>query len=141
MTAVRPTRIDDLLAAARRRIDRLTPCRAAAEQRSGALLVDIRPEAQRRIEGEISGSLIIERNVLEWRLDPGSDARIEAANSHTLRVIVLCSEGYTSSLAAASLQQLGLFRATDIVGGFVRWQAIGLPTVPGGTPAGQYVPG
>jgi hypothetical protein len=80
VTAVRPTRIDDLLAAARRRIDRLTPCRAAAEQRSGALLVDIRPEAQRRIEGEISGSLIIERNVLEWRLDPGSDARIEAAN-------------------------------------------------------------
>jgi rhodanese-related sulfurtransferase len=141
VTAPTAARIDTVLSAARRRIERLSPGRAAAEQRAGALLVDIRPEAQRRIEGEVPGSLIIERNVLEWRLDPTSGARIPEAAGDSLRVIVLCSEGFTSSLAAASLQDLGLWRATDIVGGFLRWQAIGLPTAPGGTPAGRYVVG
>jgi rhodanese-related sulfurtransferase len=133
------SRIDEQLARARTRLARVTPGRAAAEQRRGALLVDIRPEVQRRVEGELPGSLVLERNVLEWRLDPTSSARIEEAQGDALRVIVFCSEGYTSSLAAASLQDLGLHRATDMRGGFLRWQAIGLPTVCGGTPTGRYV--
>jgi rhodanese-related sulfurtransferase len=132
--------IDRMLADARSRLSRLDPAQAAAEQTAGALIVDIRPDAQRRVEGEIPGSLVLERNVLEWRLDPTSTARIPAA-SGDLRVIVACSQGYTSSLAAASLQDLGLEDATDIVGGFLAWQAIGLPTVPGGTTAGEYVDG
>jgi rhodanese-related sulfurtransferase len=82
------------------------------------VLVDIRPAAQRAEEGEFDGALVIERNVLEWRLDPTSDARIPEAIDHDVAWIVLCSQGYTSSLAAASLQQLGLYRATDVVGGF-----------------------
>jgi rhodanese-related sulfurtransferase len=130
--------IDRMLADARSRLSRLDPAQAAAEQTAGALIVDIRPDAQRRVEGEIPGSLVLERNVLEWRLDPTSTARIPAA-SGDLRVIVACSQGYTSSLAAAALQDLGLEDATDIVGGFLAWQAIGLPTVPGGTTAGEYV--
>lgn len=132
--------IVDLLAAARHRLRRVSPPEAAAELAIGALLVDIRPEAQRRVEGEIAGSLIIERNVLEWRLDPRSEARIPEASSHHLRVIVFCSEGYTSSLAAATLQDLGLHRATDLDGGIRSWCAFGLPTVAGGTQAGRYVP-
>jgi rhodanese-related sulfurtransferase len=132
--------IDRMLIAARSRLSRLDPGQAAKEQAAGALIVDIRPDAQRRAEGEIPGSLVLERNVLEWRLDPTSTARIPAA-SDALRVIVACSQGYTSSLAAASLQDLGLDAATDIVGGFLAWQAIGLPTAPGGTPAGEYVHG
>ena len=95
--------------------------------RDGALLVDIRPQAQRAAEGEVPGALIIERNVLEWRLDPASDARLPEAGSYDLRVIVMCSAGYTSSLAAASLQDLGLSAATDLVGGFQAWARAGLP--------------
>ena len=94
----------------------------------GALLVDIRPEWQRRAEGGIPDALVIERNHLEWRLDPTSGARIEEATDHDVAVVVVCSEGYTSSLAAASLQDLGLHRATDLVGGFHAWWAAGLPT-------------
>jgi rhodanese-related sulfurtransferase len=81
----------------------------------------------------VPGSLVIERNHLEWRLDPTSGAKIAEATDHDVRVLVLCSEGYTSSLAAAALQELGLHRATDVVGGFHAWAAAGLPTVPGGT--------
>jgi rhodanese-related sulfurtransferase len=95
---------------------------------SGGLLVDIRPAAQRAEEGEIPGAIIIERNVLEWRLDPRSDARLSFTR-YDLEVIVTCQEGYTSSLAAAALQDLGLLRATDLAGGFKAWQAAGLPTV------------
>ena len=91
------------------------------------MLVDTRPEWQRRAEGEIPGALLIERNQLEWRLDPTSDARIPEAADHDVEVIVVCSEGYSSSLAAASLQDLGLHRATDLVGGFQAWRAAGLP--------------
>ncbi|GMA86807.1 hypothetical protein GCM10025868_20570 [Angustibacter aerolatus] len=91
------------------------------------MLVDIRPAAQRLLEGEVPGALVVERNVLEWRFDPGSDARLPIA-SYDLRVLVLCSEGYTSSLAAAALVGLGITRATDVVGGFVAWRAAGLPT-------------
>lgn len=133
--------IADVLEAAREQLDRIEPAQAAAELDDGALLVDIRPEAQRRHEGEIPGSLVIERNVLEWRLDPASDARIAQAVDHSLRIVVFCSEGYTSSLAAAALKELGLNRATDLVGGITAWAAAGLPVVPGGTPAGSVVGG
>jgi rhodanese-related sulfurtransferase len=117
--------IDDILADARALITRLTPAEAAAAMRDGAVLVDIRPAAQRAAEGEIPGALIVERNVLEWRFDPGSDARLPVAD-YDLQVIVFCSEGYTSSLAAAALQELGVHRATDMAGGIKAWQASGL---------------
>ena len=119
--------IDELLAAARARLDRVSASEAAAATARGALLVDTRPEWQRRAEGEIPGALVIERNHLEWRLDPTSDARIPEAVDHDVEVIVVCSEGYSSSLAAASLQDLGLRRATDLVGGFRAWRDEGLP--------------
>ena len=118
--------IDEVLAEARTRLNRLDPHEAQAAARDGALLVDIRPTAQRAAEGEIPGALIIERNVLEWRFDPASDARLPAA-SYDLQVIVFCSESYTSSLAAVALQDLGLHRATDLAGGFRAWEAAGLP--------------
>lgn len=119
--------IDEVLAHARSTIRRLLPQEALAAIESGATLVDIRPQAQRLAEGEVPGALVIERNVLEWRLDPASDARIDRAE-YDLEVIVMCSEGYTSSLAAASLQSLGLTRVADLDGGFVAWKAAGLPT-------------
>ncbi|MFD0690003.1 rhodanese-like domain-containing protein [Actinomadura fibrosa] len=126
-----PRTIDEILAAARARLERLDPVRAHAEWLDGAVLVDIRPAAQRAFEGEVPGALIVERNVLEWRFDPASDARLPQATGHDVRVIVLCSEGYTSSLAAASLHDLGLTRATDVVGGFRAWEAAGLPSLGG----------
>jgi rhodanese-related sulfurtransferase len=134
-TLTRPTgarTIDDLLAEARTRIVRVTPHEAAARVAAGAYLVDIRPAAQRLREGEVSGALIVERNVLEWRFDPASDARLPQATGYDVDVIVLCSEGYTSSLAADALRSLGLHRATDVIGGFSAWAAAGLPTT--GTP-------
>jgi rhodanese-related sulfurtransferase len=118
--------IDEVLAQARRRLRRLGPQEAAAAAREGALLVDIRPQAQRADEGEIPGALLVERNVLEWRFDPASAARLPQA-SYDLRVIVVCSQGYTSSLAAAALQVLGIGEATDLDGGFQAWAAAGLP--------------
>jgi rhodanese-related sulfurtransferase len=118
--------IDDVLAQARSRLRRLTPHEARDAVVAGAVLVDIRPERQRAAEGEIPGALVIERNVLEWRFDPASQARLPLAH-YDLHVIVLCSEGYTSSLAAASLQDLGVHRATDLDGGFLAWRAAGLP--------------
>jgi rhodanese-related sulfurtransferase len=121
--------VDDLLAEARSRIVRVTPHEAAARIAAGAYLVDIRPAAQRAREGEVPGSLIIERNVLEWRFDPASDARLPEATGYDVDVIILCSEGYTSSLAADALRSLGLHRATDVVGGFSAWAAAGLPTI------------
>jgi len=124
--------IDDILAQARARLTRVGPLEASRAVEAGALLVDIRPAAQRRLEGEVggAGALIIERNVLEWRLDPASPWRIPEVDSggYDLQVIVLCSEGYTSSLAAAALKDLGLERATDLAGGFKAWAAAGLPT-------------
>ena len=118
--------IDQVLAEARTRLDRLTPRQALRAAAAGAVLVDIRPAAQRGAEGEIPGALIVERNVLEWRFDPASPARLPQA-SYDLHVVVFCSEGYTSSLAAAALQDLGIRRATDLAGGFLAWQAAGLP--------------
>jgi rhodanese-related sulfurtransferase len=118
--------IDDVLAGARARLARLSPSQARAAVGAGAVLVDIRPASQRAAEGEIPGAMIVERNVLEWRFDPASSARLPLAG-YDLHVIVFCSEGYTSSLAAAALQDLGLHRATDLAGGFRAWQASGLP--------------
>jgi rhodanese-related sulfurtransferase len=123
------TGIDEILAAARARLRRLGPLEVRDATARGAILVDIRPAAQRAEFGEIPGALIIERNVLEWRLDPRSDARLPVADRYDLEVIVTCQEGYTSSLAAASLQDLGLSRATDLAGGFAAWKAAGLPVV------------
>jgi rhodanese-related sulfurtransferase len=118
--------INDMLADARAELARLSPAEADEAMRDGAVLVDIRPAAQRAAEGEVPGALIVERNVLEWRFDPASEARLPIAD-YDLRVIVICSEGYTSSLAAAALQELGVHRATDLAGGFQAWRASGLP--------------
>ena len=120
--------IDELLADARARLERVTPHEAATRVARGAVLVDIRPAAQRAREGEVPGALLVERNVLEWRFDPASDARLPEATGYDVEVVVLCSEGYTSSLAADALRSLGLTRATDVVGGFAAWVAAGLPT-------------
>ena len=119
--------IDEILAAARARLLRLTPEEAYAACAAGATLIDIRPAAQRAAAGG-PGSVVIERNHLEWRLDPASDARLPWVTGYELRPIVICAEGYTSSLAAAALQDLGLAQATDVVGGYQAWQAAGLPT-------------
>jgi rhodanese-related sulfurtransferase len=124
------TTIDELLAVARARLHRLTPDEARAAQRQGALLVDVRPVEQRRAEGRIPGALVVDRNVLEWRLDPTSAHRVPEAVDHDVHVVVVCSEGYQSSLAAATLQDVGLHRATDLDGGAQAWIAAGLPTEP-----------
>jgi len=120
--------IDALLADARAGLVRLTPEEALRAQADGAVLVDIRPEADRRAEGAIPGAVVVERTVLEWRLDPACEARLPWT-SYDLHVVVVCNEGYSSSLAAATLQQLGVDRATDLVGGFRAWKAAGLPVV------------
>jgi rhodanese-related sulfurtransferase len=130
--------IDAVLAVARSRLTRLSPAQAQLAVRSGALLVDIRPQAQREAEGEIPGATIVERNVLEWRFDPASAARLPVA-SYDLPVIIFCSEGYTSSLAAASLLDLGVRHATDLEGGFRAWEAAGLPVSPATSAAGHRV--
>lgn len=135
MTTDRTSRIDARLQAARARLARVDPATAAAQQAEGtALLVDIRPRDQRSREGEIPGSTVIERNVLEWRLDPTSDARI-ADVAESTPVIVFCQQGYTSSLVAADLLELGRAGVTDIVGGFEAWREAGLPVVDCGRPA------
>jgi rhodanese-related sulfurtransferase len=119
--------IDQMLADARTRLIRLSPEQAHRELGEGALLVDIRPQAQRAAEGEIPGAMTVERNVLEWRFDPSSASPLPEAR-YDLRIIVFCSEGYTSSLAAAALQEVGISQATDLEGGFQAWRAAGLPT-------------
>ena len=126
--------VDELLADARSRLRRVGPLEAATRRADGAVLVDIRPAAQRAVEGSVPGALVVERNVLEWRFDPASDARLPLATGYDVEVIVLCSEGYTSSLAADALRSLGLHRATDVVGGYHAWVAVGLPAVRGTGP-------
>nr|QLK00839.1 sulfurtransferase [Micromonospora carbonacea] len=121
--------IDEILAEARSRLRRLDAEQAHVAYREGALLVDIRPAAQRAAHGMVPGALAIERNVLEWRLDPRCAARLPQAVGYDVPVVVLCQEGYTSSLAAAALQDIGLHRATDVVGGFAAWRIAGLPTL------------
>ncbi|MEV1025338.1 rhodanese-like domain-containing protein [Streptomyces sp. NPDC050264] len=124
----RPVGIDELLEQVRSGLDRIE-AREAFDAASGgeALLVDIRYAALRERDGLIPGALVVERNELEWRLDPQGSHRAPEATGHGLRVVVVCNEGYASSLAAASLRQLGLLRATDLVGGFQAWRAAGLP--------------
>jgi len=112
------SRIDVVLENARTKLNRLSADELPAALARGAVLVDIRPAAQRAIEGEVPTALIVERNVLEWRCDPTSEARLPQAVDDDVEWVVLCSEGYTSSLAAASLRELGLHRATDVIGGY-----------------------
>lgn len=120
--------IEETLAEAWAGLTRLEPAEAAAAMiASGTYVVDIRPEYQRRVAGEVPGAIVIERNHLEWRLDPRSDARIPEAVDTSIRWIILCEGGYASGLAAQSLRRLGLVRSTDVVGGFGAWQAAGLP--------------
>jgi rhodanese-related sulfurtransferase len=122
--------IQELLDHARRSLVRVEPKQAAAELAHGALLVDIRPADQRADGGDIPGATVIDRNVLEWRLAPDSEWRIDAVAGPDTRVIVLCNEGFSSSLAAATLKELGLVHATDVIGGFQAWKAAGLPVGP-----------
>lgn len=110
--------VDDLLAEARARLQRVAPDQLASELSSGALVVDIRPVEQRDRDGALEGALVIDRNVLEWRLDPASEHRIPEVRDHDQRIVIVCNEGYQSSLAAALLQDLGLHRATDLAGGY-----------------------
>ncbi|MEU4264041.1 rhodanese-like domain-containing protein [Streptomyces argenteolus] len=119
--------IDEHLARVRAGLDRVGPQEAYAAAADGGLLVDIRYAELRERDGLIPGALVIERNELEWRLDPLGSHRVPQATDHDLRIVVICNEGYASSLAAASLHLLGLHRATDLVGGFQAWSAAGLP--------------
>lgn len=125
MTTVDRRGIDAVLAASRDGVRRLTPVELAAAP--GALVVDTRTEAQRRRQGELPGAVVIDRTVLEWRLDPTGEYRIPEATGYDLQVVVVCRQGYSSSLAAASLRAIGLHRATDLEGGVEAWIATGLP--------------
>ena len=118
-----PLTADELLDRARSQLIRVEPEQAAAEHAQGALLVDIRPSEQ-RAQGEIPGATVIDRNVLEWRLDPSSKWRIPEVNNHRVRLIVICDQGYSSSLVAAELHELGLVNATDVIGGFQAWRGL-----------------
>jgi rhodanese-related sulfurtransferase len=142
--AVRPPgvrTIEEILEQARARLDRLTPREAFGAQAAGAILVDIRPAWQRAEQGEIPGSTVIERNHLEWRVDPAGDARLPWVTGYDQQIVVFCVEGYTSSLAAAALHDLGLARATDIVGGYRAWVADGLPSAPASAASAAIAPG
>jgi rhodanese-related sulfurtransferase len=122
--------IDQLLAQARARIDRVEPEAVAARVAAGALLIDTRPWEQRVRDGAVPGAVVVDRNVLEWRLDPASPDRLPQVTGYDVEVVVLCNEGYSSSLVADTLRTLGLTRTVDVIGGFVAWVAAGLPTVP-----------
>jgi rhodanese-related sulfurtransferase len=129
VTGTRRT-VDDLLEEARRGLDRVGPQAAQAAVKAGAVIVDVRSESQRAADGAVPGAIYYPRNVLEWRCDPESDARDERLADLDRHVIVMCNEGYASSLAAATLQELGFSRATDLDGGFQAWRAAGLPVEP-----------
>lgn len=122
-----PKTVDQLLSEARGRIRRLSPAETAGAMDRGALVLDIRPVAQRRWEGEVPGAVVIERNVLEWRLDPASVHRLAEVTGHDQEIVVICSEGYASSLVAATLVEMGFASAGDLDGGFQAWSAAGLP--------------
>ncbi len=117
------SRIDRILSHSRRHLDRVEPEQLAQEMMAGALVVDIRPAENRHTEGLLPGAVVVDRNVLEWRLDPTSPDRIPQADDPERRVILFCNEGYASSLAAETLQRVGLRRATDLVGGYRAWRA------------------
>jgi rhodanese-related sulfurtransferase len=125
-----PRSVEEMLADARAQLQRVTPAQALAEQAEGALIVDTRTFEQRQAHGLIPRAKVIDRTVFEWRLDPASPHADPDVGDHGRRVIVVCSQGYSSSLAAASLQALGLHRATDMIGGFEAWKADGLPVEP-----------
>jgi rhodanese-related sulfurtransferase len=137
MTSTLTSRIDRVLDDARARLTRMSAQDVPAALDRGAILVDIRPQAQRDREGDVPAALVIERNVLEWRCDPTSDARLPQAVNDDVEWVVLCSEGYTSSLAAAALLDLGLHRATDVVGGYHALKASADPRVASLLPAGE----
>jgi rhodanese-related sulfurtransferase len=128
-----PRTIDELLEHVRARIDRVAPAEAARRLAAGALLVDTRPVEQRDRDGEVPGAVVVDRNVLEWRLDPASPYRIPEVTGYDLDVVVLCNQGYSSSLVADTLRSLGLHRAVDVIGGFEAWAAAGLPIVGAGS--------
>jgi len=119
-----PRSIDEILAVARARLDRIAPEDLEREQIDGAVIVGIRPVEQRTRDGPLPGAVVIDRNVLEWRLDPACEHHIDPAITYDTRVVIVCNEGYSSSLAAAKLQDLGLHRATDLSGGFQGWLAM-----------------
>ena len=119
--------VDELLERVRARIDRVEPAQAARRLAPGALLVDTRPVEKRDRDGEVPGAVVVDRNVLEWRLDPASPYRIPQVTGYDLEVVVLCNQGYSSSLVADTLRSLGLWRAVDVIGGFEAWSACGLP--------------
>jgi rhodanese-related sulfurtransferase len=127
VTTLSGSGINDVLAEARRDVRRYTPHETEAARRRGALVVDTRTETQRAETGELPGALVIDRTVLEWRIDPAGDARIPEATGYDLEVVVVCRQGYSSSLAAESLRRIGLHRATDMIGGVEAWQQAGLP--------------
>jgi rhodanese-related sulfurtransferase len=122
-----PMGVHDVLAASRLGVHRLTPRQTVEAVSRGALFVDTRTEAQRLQQGELPGALVIDRTVLEWRLEPACAYRIPEATGHDVEVVVACRQGYSSSLAAASLRSVGLHRATDLIGGVEAWLAAGLP--------------
>ena len=115
--------ISRLLEESRRGLDRVEPADLEAVRAAGALVVDIRPVEQRERDGELPGAVVVDRNVLEWRLDPSSPHRLPVADDRDRRVVLVCNEGYSSSLAAHTLQELGLGRATDLRGGYQAWRA------------------
>ncbi len=116
--------IAKILAEARRSLLRVTPEMLSSERENGTLIVDIRPVEQRQRDGDLPGAIVIDRNVLEWRLDPSSEHRIPQVTGYDIRIVVVCNEGYSSSLAAAVLQKLGLHQAVDMIGGYQAWLAI-----------------
>jgi rhodanese-related sulfurtransferase len=124
MHGSRQSAVDRLLEDARRDLDRVEPEQLAAEVAAGALVVDIRPSEARVPEGELPGALVVDRNVLEWRLDPTAVDRLPEADDPDRRVILVCNEGYASSLAAETLRRMGLSRATDLVGGYRAWRQL-----------------
>jgi rhodanese-related sulfurtransferase len=113
--------IEQLLAAARARLDRVEPDALERERTAGAVIIDIRPVEQRTHDGDLPGAIVIDRNVLEWRLDPACDHHIADVADYDARIVIVCNEGYQSSLAAAFLRDVGLHRTTDLVGGFQAW--------------------
>ena len=121
--------VDELLVQVRARIDRVHPEEVPARVARGALLVDTRPWEQRVRDGAVPGAVVVDRNVLEWRLDPASPDRLPQVTGYDLEVIVLCNQGYSSSLVADTLRTLGLVRTVDVIGGFEAWSAMGLPVV------------
>ena len=116
-----PRSIDEILAVARTRLDRVEPEALEDERIAGAVIIDIRPVEQRTRDGDLPGAIVIDRNVLEWRLDPACEHHIAEVTDYDCRIVIICNEGYQSSLAAAFLRDVGLHRTTDLVGGFQAW--------------------